>query len=108
MVTPLEKAECLSCFVEAKPYVQTQQRYRTKYGKDPPSCSMAHVIYETGLVLGRARTSTENIASVRQAFSRSPMKSIRTAAREFKLPPLTVLKVLHKKLRLHAYKVQMF
>ena len=54
---------------------------------------------ETGLVLdavksGRPRTSWENIERVRQAFSRSPIKSIRTAARELELPPTTVHKVL--------------
>ena len=35
------------------------------------------------------------------------MKSIRTAARQLELPRLTVYKVLHKNLRLYAYKVQM-
>ena len=34
---------------------------------------------------GQPRTSAENIESERQAFSRSPMKSIRTAARELEL-----------------------
>ena len=56
----------------------------------------------------RPRTPAENIESVRQAFSRSPMKSIRTAARELELPPTTVYKVLCKRLRLYAYKVQIF
>ena len=65
---------------------------------------------ETGSVLDavrseRPRTSAENIESVRQAFSHSPMKSIRTAARELALPLTTVHKVLHKRLRLFAYKV---
>ena len=56
---------------------------------------------------GRPRTSEENIERVRQAFQRSPMKSIRTAARQLELPRSTVLKVLLKNLRLYAYKVQM-
>ena len=57
---------------------------------------------------GRPRTSAENIERVRQAFSRSPIKSFRTAARELELPPTTVRKVLHKRIRLYAYnKVQM-
>ena len=56
---------------------------------------------------GRPRTSAENIERVRQAFSRYPIKSIRTAARELELPPITVHKVLYKRLRLYAYKVQM-
>ena len=56
---------------------------------------------------GRSRTSEENIEHVRQAFHRSPMKSIRTAARQLELPRSTVHKVLHKNSRLQAYKVQM-
>ena len=69
---------------------------------------------ETGSVLdavrsGRPRTSAENIERVRQTFSPSPIKSIRTAIRELELelPPTTVHKVPHKRLRLYAYKVQM-
>ena len=67
---------------------------------------------KTGSVLdavrsGRPRTSAENIERVRQAFSRFPIKSIRIAARELELPPTTVHKVLHKRLRLYAYKMQM-
>ena len=56
---------------------------------------------------GRPRTLARNIESVRQAFSRSLMKSIRTAAIEFELPLTTVHKILQKRLRLYAYKVQM-
>ena len=67
---------------------------------------------ETGTVFdtrrnGRPRTSDENIERVRQAFQRSPMKSIRTTARQSELPRSAVHKVLHKNLRLYAYKVQM-
>ena len=67
---------------------------------------------ETGAVFdtrrsGRPRTSEENIERVRQAFQRSPMKSIRTASRQLELPRSTVHKVQHKNLRLYAYKVQM-
>ena len=47
---------------------------------------------------GQPRTSVENIASVRQSFSCSFMKSIRIAAIELELPPTTVHKVLHKRL----------
>ena len=116
MVTPQEKAQCASWFIETKWDVQTQGRYRTKYGKNPPSRSSIRrwhkEFMETGSVLdavrtGRKRISAENIKSVRQAFSGSPMKPIRTAARQLELPPTTVHKVLHKRLRLHAYKVQM-
>ena len=49
---------------------------------------------ETGSVLdavrsGRPRTSAGNIESERQAFSRSPVKSVRSAARELELKPTT-------------------
>ena len=116
MVTPQEKAQCVSWFIETKSDVQTQRRYRTKNGKDPPSRSSIRQWHknfmEIGSVLdavrsGRPRTSAENIERVRQTFSGSPTKSICTAARELKLPPTTVHKVLHKRLRLYAYKVQM-
>ena len=56
---------------------------------------------------GRPRTSEENIERGGQAFQRSPMKFIRIAARQLKLSRSTVHKVLHKNLRLYAYKVQM-
>ena len=36
MVTPQEKAQCVSWFIETKLDVQTQRRYRTKNGKDSP------------------------------------------------------------------------
>ena len=67
---------------------------------------------ETGSVLDavrskRPRTSAENIERVRQAFSRSHIQSIPTAARELELQPTTVHKVLNKRLQFYAYKVQM-
>ena len=116
MVTPQEKAQCVSWLIETKSDVQTQQRYMTKNGKDPPSRSsirrwhknfMKTVSVLDAVRNGRPRTSAENIDRVTQAFSCSPIKSIRTAARELKLPPTTVHKVLHKRLRLYAYKMQM-
>ena len=36
MSTPQKKAQCVSSFIETKSDVQTQRKYRTKYGKDPP------------------------------------------------------------------------
>ena len=56
---------------------------------------------------GQSRTYAENIESVRQVFRCSPMKSIRNVAKELELPPTTVRKVLHKRLRLYSNKVQM-
>ena len=116
MTTPQEKAQCVSWFIETKSDVQTQRNYRIKYGRDPPSCPSICLWHkkfmETGTVFdtrrsGQPRTSEENIERVRQVFQHSPMKSIRTAARQLELTHSTVHKVLHKNLRLYAYKVQM-
>ena len=69
MVTPQEKAQCVSWFTETKSDVQTQRRYRTKYGKDPPSRSSIRRWYkkfiETGSVLDIVRSSSfsENSSS---------------------------------------------
>ena len=40
MITTQEKAQCVSWFIKTKSDVQTQQYYRTKYGRDPPSHSL--------------------------------------------------------------------
>ena len=69
---------------------------------------MAQEIYrDRDSVRYKEEWATKNIESVRQVFQRSPMKSIRTAARQLELPRSTVHKVRHKNLRLYAYKVQM-
>ena len=73
---------------------------------------MAQKFMETGPVFdavrsARTRTSAENIESVRLSFNCFPIKSIRTAARDLELSLTTQHKVLHKRLRLYAYKVQM-
>ena len=116
MTTPQEKAQCISWFIETKSDVQTQRNYRSKYGRDPPSRPSIRLwnkkFMETGTLFdtrrsGRPRRSEENIERLRQAFQRSPMKSIRTASRQSELPRSTVHKVLHKNLRLYAYKMQM-
>ena len=67
---------------------------------------------ETGTLLhkprsGRPRTCEEDNKRIHQSFSRSPRKSIRTAFVELQVPKSTIHKVLHKKLRLYAYKIQL-
>ena len=108
MTTPQEKAQCVSWFIETKSNVQTQRNNSSKYGRDPPSRPSIRLWHKKCMETGRSgRPFEENIERVRQAFQRSPMKSIRTAARQLELPRSTVHKVLHKNLRLYAYKVQM-
>lgn len=47
------------------------------------------------------------VEQVRQLFTKSPGKSIRRASLELGLPQPTVLNILHKQLKLHAYNVQL-
>ena len=86
MVTPQEKAQCVSRFIETKSNVQTQQRYTTtyktsihvqtprryriKYVKDPLSCSsirhwrttkrLSYTPLFSADVLGRPLLTTSN------------------------------------------------
>ena len=101
MATPQEKAQCVSWFIETKSDLQTQQNFKTKYGKDPPSRSSIRAWHkkfmETGTVFdkgrsGRPRISEENIDQVKKASDRSPRQSIRTAAKQVELPRSTVRK----------------
>ena len=66
---------------------------------------------ETGSILDRKRSGRpsideETVDAVLVAFHRSPRKSVRVASNELAIPRSTVHKVLHKRLRLHAYKLQ--
>ena len=60
MATLQEKTQCVSWFIETKLDVQTQQKYRTKYGKDPPSRPSIYQWHkkfiETGSVLDTVRS----------------------------------------------------
>ena len=65
----------------------------------------------TGSILDRKRSGRpsideETVDAVRVAFRSSPRKSIRVASNELVIPRSIVHKVLHKRLRLHAYKLQ--
>jgi hypothetical protein len=106
---------CLLWFFETKSVIKTQRRYRTQYGKDPPSDNAIQrwlkQFQETGSVLhrkgaGRLSTSQEDVDQIQEAFSRSPQKSTRQASLQLGIPQTTVWSVVHNHLHLHAYKVQ--
>ena len=66
---------------------------------------------ETGNILdhkksGRPSIDEETVDAVGVALHHSPRKSICVASNELANPPSTVHKVLHKRLWLHAYKLQ--
>ena len=67
---------------------------------------------ETGSVLrkkgvGLPQISEPEIESVQVAYTKSPRNSIRGASTQLQIPHSTIHKVLHRNLRLYAYKVQL-
>jgi len=98
MATTQEKVQCVSWYIETKSDVETQRNYRTKYGKDPPSCPSIRAWHrkfiETGSVSDKERdqrstTSDEHIDRERQSFDHSPRNTM-----QLELPDSTVHKVL--------------
>ena len=66
---------------------------------------------ETSSILDHKRSckpsiDEETVDAVRVAFHHSPRKSIRVASNKLAIPRSIVYKVLHKRLRLHAYNLQ--
>jgi len=92
-----------------------QRKFRNEYGRPPPDVKSIKAWYsefiQTGSVgdlnrSGRPSVSDENVDDVRESFQRSPGKSARRASNELRVPQSTVVKILHKRLKLYAYEVQ--
>ncbi|KAG8261353.1 hypothetical protein J6590_074595, partial [Homalodisca vitripennis] len=84
-----EKAQCVEWYIETKSDIVVQRRFRTRYGRHPPSRNSIRAWYDkfmlTGSIKhsknnGRPKLPNEAIENVQQTFLRSPQKSIRTAA----------------------------
>ena len=115
MATPQEKAQCVEWFIETRSDTQVQRNFRTRYGRNPPLRTSIREWYkrfmETGSwqkqkSTGRASTSAADVERVRESFQQSPRKSIRHASRELGLPTTTVHRILYKRLKLYANKLQ--
>ena len=115
MLTIQQKAQCVLWYNELKSPTAVQRKFRNEFGQDPPHTNSIKRWFknfmETGSILDRKRSGRpsideETVDAVRVAFHRSPRKSIRVASNELAIPRSTVHKVLHKRLRLHAYKLQ--
>ena len=96
------------------PTAAVQRKFRNEFGPDPPHTNSIKRWFKnfvkTGSILvrkrsGRPSTDEEIVDAVRVAFHRSPRKSICVASNELAIPRSTVNKVLHERLRLHAYKL---
>ena len=115
MLTIQQKAQCVLWYHELKSPTAGQRKFRREFGEDPPHTNSIKRWFkkfmETRSILdgkrsGRPSIDEETVDVVRVAFHRSPRKSIRIASNELAIPRSTVHKVLHKRLRLHAYKLQ--
>ena len=116
MASPQEKVMCCLWLAELKSVTRVQRKFRLVYHRQPPTrrsiYQWMNKLKETGSVLkgkttSRPRVSDERVEEVRDAFVRSPSKSIRVASRQLNMPISTVHKVLHKRLHLYAYKLQL-
>ena len=115
MLTIQQKAQCVLWYNELKSPTAVQRKFRNEFGQDPPHTNSIKRWFknfmETGSILdckrsGRPSINKETVDAVHVAFHRSPRKSIRVASNKLAIPRSSVHKVLHKRLRLHAYKLQ--
>ena len=115
MLTIQQKAQCVLWHHKLKSPIAVQRKFRNELREDPSHTNSIKRWFknfmETGSILDRKRSDRpsideETVDAVRVAFNRSPRKSIRVASNELAIPRSTVRKVLHKRLRLHAYKLQ--
>ena len=115
MATPQEKAQCVTWLIETRSDKQVQRNFRPIYGRNLPLWTHIREWYkkfkENGSCqkqksTGRPSTSEADVERVRESFRQSVRKSIWHAPRELGLPTTTVHRILQKRLKLYAYKVQ--
>ena len=115
MVSLQEKAQSVLWYHETKSPVSVQRKFRNEYRRDPLNVKTIKGWYkkfiETESVADRTRSgrpsvSDASVDAVHDAFQHSPRKSVCCASNELQMPRSTVHKVLHKRLHLHAYKLQ--
>ena len=101
--------------VESKSPTAVQRKFRDRFRQDSLHINSIKRwfknLMESGSILnrkksGRPSTDEKTVDAVRVAFHRSPRKSIRVASNKLAIPRSTVHKILHKRLRLHACKLQ--
>ena len=115
MASMKEKTQCVLWYYVTKSPVTVQRKFRNGYGRPPPDVKSIRAWYskfvETGSFgginrSGRPCVTDETFDAVREALQRSPGKSTRRVSNELRVPQSTVVKILHKRLKLYAYKVQ--
>jgi hypothetical protein len=85
----MEQFQCVLWLEELPSLMPVQCRFRTQYGRQPPTRKSflfwGNKVRTTGCLLrvqsrGNTRTSEENGSRIRKTFQRSPRKSIRVAS----------------------------
>ena len=91
------------------------RKFRNEFGQDPPHTNSIKRWFKNFMEIssildckrsGRPSIDEETVDAVHVAFHCSPRKSIGVASNKLAIPRSTILKVLHKRLHLHAYKLQ--
>ena len=110
-----EKTQCVLWYYVTNSPVTVQRKFRKEYRRSQPDVKSIKAwnsnFVETGSVgdlnrSGRTCVRDENVDAVREDFQRSPGKSTCCASNELRVPQGTVVQILHKRLKLYAYKVQ--
>jgi len=111
-----QKAQFVLWYAELRSVVAVQHKWRSLHpGEKPPTDKVLNrwmnQFTETDTVekqksTGRPRTSEEDIERIRQSCIRSPKNSIARRNVKLWIPKTIIQNVLHKRLRLHAYKIQ--
>jgi hypothetical protein len=116
MASVKQEGQFVSWYTEFKLVVTVQRHFRRTYGEDPPTDKTTvhwhNQFKETGNMnlkkpSGRPRTSEDNVERLRESCLRNPKKLIARRNLELGIPKTTIQNVLHKSLRLHAYKIQL-
>ena len=116
MASQQENTFCVLHFEVPRSVITVQREFRARFRKDAPCRNNITRWYrqfvETGCLCkgkspGRPRVSDGRIERVREAFLRSPRKSVARASRELDMPKMTVWKVLRKRLCFKPYKMRL-
>ena len=113
--TKQEKSFCVLEFAKTESWTRVQRNFRTKFTKQPPdrrSILNWHAKFkEEGCLCpaketGRPSTSDATVEQVRNAFQRSPQKSVKRASRELQLPSTTVWRIVRRRLHMTPYRLE--
>ncbi|KAJ4447402.1 hypothetical protein ANN_09409 [Periplaneta americana] len=109
------KSQTVLCYAEFKSIVRVEREYRRVFNHDAPTAKSIKKWHDTFLATGPVlkkhgggrNISDEMVANVRAAYERSPRKSLRRASRELQVPKSTLKRIVHKRLKLYTYKMQL-